>query len=155
MRSFSGVLETVLMFHYPCKPWYPWSLFDCRQDRTLQRRAEWQVLAPLRNILQPFIIWIDCICLWISAAYVEALIPGALTDRWLVLIGLSASRFAVMPATVAQGKYLFHIISEYSHIFFDRGISTWRFVKKARALGRLCYVRGHAHHGSWLLLLAE
>jgi uncharacterized membrane protein len=31
----------------------------------------------------------------------------------LVVIGLSASGFAGMPATVPQGKYLFHIISEY------------------------------------------
>jgi predicted HAD superfamily phosphohydrolase len=35
-----------------------------------------------------------------------------------VVIGLSASRLARMPATVPESKYLFHIVSEYKPYLF-------------------------------------
>lgn len=55
----------------------------------------------------------------------------------IVVIGLSASRFAGMSATVPQGKYLFHIVSEYKPYLFRQRHINLEVRKKGTRAGTL------------------
>jgi hypothetical protein len=55
----------------------------------------------------------------------------------LVVTGLSASRFAVVPAAVAQREYLFHIVSEYKPYLLRQRHVDMEVRKKGTGAGTL------------------
>jgi hypothetical protein len=77
-----------------------------------------------------------CICFESSDPYVEVLTQKVASPTGgLVVIGLSASRLARMPAAFPESKYLFHIVSEYKPYLLRQGHFDMEVCQKSSGAG--------------------